>query len=626
MCGITGIVAFNEIGKKFIAKVPDSIASIKKRGPDNEGLFFHNNVGLGHVRLSIIDVSDAASQPFTDASGRYTIVYNGEIYNFKELKKSLTDKGITFRSQSDTEVILQLYITEGSSFLNKLNGFFAFAIYDKQVESLFIVRDRYGIKPLLIYQDEDKLIFSSEMKGLLAYGIEKTIDTTSLSQYLHLNYIPSPWSIFRGVTKQEPGTFRIIKHNKVVVERYYQILFEPQNYSGLSYEQACNKLSGLLDDAVQRRLIADVPLGAFLSGGIDSSVIVALASKYVKDLKTFSIGYKDEPLFDETKYAELVAKKYKTDHHVFLLSNNDLLENLFATLDYIDEPFADSSALAVNILSKQTKQSVTVALSGDGADELFAGYNKHAAEYKARHLGAAGKLINCGSPLWKVLPKSRNSSISNKIRQFDRFAKGIKMNTSNRYWRWCGFTDEDEVDSLLKYNYEEFQNRKIEILKKFTKKGDINEVLLSDVNLVLQSDMLTKVDMMSMAHSLEIRVPFLDYTVVDFAFSLKPDFKIDNHFRKKILRDSFANLLPTELLNRPKHGFEVPLQKWFRNELFSMIAEDLLSDKFVEEQNIFNPTAIKELKKQWLSNNPGESISRIWGLIVFQYWWKKIII
>jgi asparagine synthase (glutamine-hydrolysing) len=628
MCGISGIIAFKETGKPFIPKVKDSIACMQKRGPDRDGTYFHQSVGLGHVRLSIIDVSEAASQPFTDATGRYTIVYNGEIFNFKELRQPLINKGVQFHSEGDTEVILQLYITEGTSFLNKLNGFFAFAIYDKQEESLFIARDRYGIKPLLIYQDDDKLIFSSEMKGLFAYGIPKELDQVSLYQYLQLNYIPSPHSIFHRVCKLDPGTFVEIKNKTVQQKTYYTIPFNPQNYSALSYEDACSKLIELLDDSVKQRLISDVPLGAFLSGGIDSSVVVALASKYTDHLSTFSIGFKDEPLFDETHYAHLVAKKYNTNHTTFSLTNDDLFSVLYDTLDYTDEPFADSSALAVNILSKHTRKHVTVALSGDGADELFAGYNKHRAEYRMRNKGFTESLIRWNAPLWNCLPKSRNSAFGNRIRQFDRFAKGMKLNNADRYYRWCAFIDETESEQILQgsVNKEEFKKRKNIILKNIHEDGDFNEVLLTDMNLVLPGDMLTKVDMMSMANSLEVRTPFLDYHLVDFMFSLPSSYKVDKSSGKKVLRDAFRYHLPEELYKRPKHGFEVPLLKWFRKELNSLITDDLLKEEFIREQNIFNYVEIDRLKKQLFSGNPGESVARIWGLIVFQYWWKKHII
>ena len=625
MCGITGIVSFNNKGNEFLNKVQASIDTLNKRGPDSDGLFTYKNVALGHTRLSIIDVSNLASQPFYDISGRYVIVFNGEIFNFKELKNSLVQKGISFTSSSDTEVLLYLYITEGQAFLSKLNGFFAFAIYDKQEESLFIARDRLGIKPLLCYKDSDKFIFASEMKALLAYGIPKEIDHISLNNYLLFNYTPAPNTIFKNTFKLRPGSYLEIKNELIIQKDYYQIPYNEQNISNDSYEDAQKKIIELLDASVRRRLISDVPLGAFLSGGIDSSIIVALASRHTDKLNTFSIGFKDEPIFDETYYSRLVAKQYKTNHTEFSLTTDYIFSILHNVLDYTDEPYADSSALAVYILCMQTKKHVTVALSGDGADELLGGYNKHYAEYKVRHGGLLNSLVKASSPLWNLMPQSRNTKIGNKVRQVNRFAKGLQLNDKDRYWRWCAFIDEAEADKMLNQSIDkaEYFKRKADITQFIHQNNGMNDVLYSDMHMVLQNDMLTKVDLMSMANSLEVRVPFLDYEFVNYCFSLPSEYKIDQFSRKKILKDAFRSYLPEELYTRPKHGFEVPLLKWFRTDLKSMILDDLLKDEFIVHQNIFNLYEIQKLKKRLFSNNPGDVHAQIWALIVFQHWWKK---
>jgi asparagine synthase (glutamine-hydrolysing) len=403
--------------------------------------------------------------------------------------------------------------------------------------------------------------------------------------------------------------------------------------SNLSYPAQQKKLATLLDAAVERRLISDVPLGAFLSGGIDSSVVAALASRHTDHLKTFSIGFRDEPMFDETRYANLVAKKIGSDHTVFSLTNDDLFNNLFKVLDYLDEPFADSSALAVHILSMHTRKHVTVALSGDGADELFGGYNKHAAELRIKNKDPLAKGIHLLNPLLKLLPQSRNSKNANRIRQLSRFSDGMNRSPKERYWRWAGFETEPMVESMLLRDFssgtpqdKEYSTRKKRYLEFITEDGDVNQVLYTDMKLPLPYDMLTKVDMMSMANSLEVRTPFLDYEVVDFAFSLPLSSKIDKTGRKKIVRDAFRELLPGELYSRRKQGFDVPLLKWFRKELKSLITDDLLSEKLVREQNIFRPEAIALLKKKLFSNNPGEAADQVWALIVFQYWWKKYFV
>ncbi|QIL77228.1 asparagine synthase (glutamine-hydrolyzing) [Hymenobacter sp. HDW8] len=631
MCGITGIFAFSDAGRNSLAALPASTDAIISRGPDSQGHYVYDNVGLGFRRLAILDLSCDGNQPMTDESGRYTIVFNGEIFNFRELRQRLIRKGHQFHSQTDTEVILRLYITEGRSCLKKLNGFFALAIYDKEEDSLFIARDRMGVKPLLVYRDEDKLFFASEMKSLLALGVPRKMDYVALSHYLQLNYIPGPATIFKGVKKLLPGHYLYVKGQKVVGKAWYRIPYDPKKTqkNKLSYEEQQKKLLELMDDAVARRLVADVPLGSFLSGGIDSSAITALAARHTPHLNTFSIGFRDEPFFDETKYANLVAKMHQTNHTVFSLTNQDLYDHIFDVLEYIDEPFADSSALAVYILSKRTREKVTVALSGDGADELFAGYNKHMGEFQIRNGGFKAEAVAGLDFLWDILPKSRNSFFGNRIRQFQRFSRGMLSGPKDRYWDWASFVSERDARNLLsqasrrKVGKKLAEKRRRDVLQHLHADGDLNEVLLTDMNLVLPNDMLTKVDMMSMANSLEVRTPFLDYKVVNFAFSLPVESKINANMKKRIVQDAFRPMLPPELYKRPKHGFEVPLLKWFRNELRPLITDDLLSDDFIESQGVFDVDAVRALKTQLFSSNPGDIHARIWALIVFQHWWKK---
>jgi asparagine synthase (glutamine-hydrolysing) len=625
MCGITGIIAFKDPALPELDRVEAATDTLQQRGPDSGGFYAHQRCRLGHRRLSIIDVSDAGTQPFQDASGRYTIVFNGEFFNYQEHRLILENQGHRFRSDSDTEVLLELFVREGAACLDKINGFFAFAIYDHQLEELFLARDRFGIKPMLIYQDDRMLAFASEMKALLAYGIPKEIDQTSLSHFLHLNYIPAPDTIFRNVRKLMPGYWVRISAESIREERWYEIPMPGSPMVQLVDDQAKRELMNRLENAVKLRLIADVPLGAFLSGGIDSSVVVALASRHTDHLNTFSIGFRDEPLFDETVYAEMVAKKFRTNHTVFSLSNDDLFSHLFQVLDYIDEPFADSSALAVYILSRETRKHVTVALSGDGADEMFGGYQKHRGEWQIRHGGLSGSLVSLLHPVWKALPKSRNSKLGNMVRKMDKFSEGRSMSPSDRYWRWCGYADAAYLEGIQMFEPDQAETRlRKEFHTRFVKgTADLNDILLNDMHLVLPGDMLTKVDLMSMANSLEVRVPFLDYHVVEFAFSLGSSQKINKREGKQILKDTFRDLLPPELFNRPKHGFEVPLLKWFRNELNTYIFENLLHPEFIKSQGLFRPEGIALLKQQLHSGSPGDSVARIWALLVFQHWWKK---
>lgn len=631
MCGITGVFAFNLIGKFNMIHVTAATMALNKRGPDFQDVYTDEFVGLGHRRLSIIDTSAIANQPMWDASKRYCIVFNGEIFNYRELRQELEAAGVSFFSASDTEVLLNLFVREKENCLNKLNGFFSFCIYDRQEQTFFLARDRYGIKPLLYLFDEDKFLFGSEMKAMIEYGIDKEIDFQSLFTYLQLNYTPAPATIFTHVKKLLPGHYLKVGRKKLETHCYYTLPKKEANSQPLSYGKAKAKLIELLEDSVQRRLISDVPLGAFLSGGVDSSVITALAAKHKPDLHTFSIGFKDEKFFDETHYANKVAKHFKTEHTVFSLTNNDLLAHVNEVLDYIDEPFADSSAINVFILSKETRKHAVVALSGDGADELLGGYNKHAAFHRIITKSWQENLIGSLAPIWKSLPQSRNSLFSNRFRQLNRFAEGMKLTSQERYWQWAGYAQEDHVlklfskGSIEKFNRQEYEKRKQELLHYIPEKESIRDILMTDMQLVLPNDMLTKVDLMSMAHGLEVRVPFLDYRLVNFIFSLPDDYKITRSIRKKILQDAFRDVLPSELYNRPKKGFEVPLLKWFRKELKSLIMDDLLSEKSIREQGIFEYSEIEKLKLQLLSTNPQDVHARIWALIVFQWWWRKYI-
>jgi asparagine synthase (glutamine-hydrolysing) len=633
MCGIAGFINFDlqQLSGDFEA-LDVAIASLNLRGPDfQNSKSVSNQIGLAHARLSIIDTSNGANQPMHAYNERYTIIFNGEIYNYRELKDQLEkEKGEVFRTSSDTEVILRMYHHHGNECLAFFNGFFAFAIHDKQSNEVFIARDRMGIKPLIFAKTATSVYFASEMKAMMAFNIKRDIDFVSLQQYFQFNYIPSPSTIFKNVHKLKPGHFLVINNKGEIQEEEYYKIPKTTAYLNLNYEEAQVSLRKILEESVQKRLVSDVPLGSFLSGGIDSSIIATIASKHKENLNTFSIGFKDNPYFDETAYADLVAKKIKSNHTVFSLSNNDLYESLNDLLDYIDEPFADSSAIPVYILSKRTRQELTVALSGDGADEIFGGYNKHKAEYQVQQHSMMNKLVGLGLPLWKIMPKSRHGKISNTFRQLERFAEGQKLSTAERYWRWCSFAPESYPYGLLKEDLQttqiQYEKRKEEILKHFSASGDINETLYTDMNLVLVNDMLTKVDLMSMANSLEVRVPFLDHELVNFAFQLPAEFKVNKSGRKTILKDAFRNDLPPELYSRNKMGFEVPLLQWFRSDLKALILDDLLSDQFIQEQNIFNIETIRGLKKQLFSNNPGEIHAQIWALIVFQKWYKKYMI
>lgn len=626
MCGITGILAFTEEGRKYLDKIDDAVKSLHHRGPDGSGVFRHGNIALGHTRLAIIDTSDAAAQPFTSSDGRYTIVFNGEIFNYKELRAELEKEGCVFRSQSDTEVLLAVF-TKGHPSIHELNGFFACAVYDNQKGNLELFRDRFGEKPLYYHFCDDFMAFSSEAKTLIPFLKKKTISKQLLEGYLHLNYNPIGNTILTEINQIPPGMIFAQDSERTFTladDNWYPQFYQFRHKSGDDYETAKSKVRHLLDAAVQRRLIADVPIGSFLSGGIDSSVVSAIAALHKKDIETFSVGYADEPFFDETEYATLVSKHIGSKHHVFSVTNADLLDSLHSFLNILDDPFADSSALAVNILARETRKHVTAAISGDGADELFAGYNKHAAEYLARNPGMRESFIRSGKMLWNALPASRNSKAGNTIRQLRKFAHGISLSPKDRYWEWAGITKPGEIEALMHFPAKPFDHGQITLRIEEGIKADFNDVLKTDFELVLANDMLVKVDRMSMLNSLEVRSPFLDHELVEYVMSLPSEYKINRHERKRILKDACRDLLPPEIFSRKKQGFEVPLLKWFRGDLRGMI-DELLDEKFLKEQNLFNPAEVKNIRKQLHSNDPGDSASRIWGLIVFQSWWKKYL-
>jgi asparagine synthase (glutamine-hydrolysing) len=625
MCGIAGGFAFRPEGKKYTQRIKTAIDCIAHRGPDGDGIFLDETAALGHRRLSIIDTSVSANQPMYSSDKRFVMIYNGEIFNYKELKSKYF-AGHQFRTSSDTEVFLELFIKIGPDCFKELRGFFAAAIYDIQKEELVLARDRFGKKPMHIYRNDDALVFASELKSLISFGIPREMNQSVLPYYFQLNYIPQPLSILKGVEKLLPGHYLKISRSGVEDDVYYQLKVRKDEYGRLSYEEAKDRLVDLMDDATRLRLISDVPLGAFLSGGIDSSVVVAMAARHQHQLKTFSIGYKDNPFFDETKYAQLVAKKYNTQHTVFSLGNNDFLEHIDDVLHSIDEPFADSSSIPTFILSQQTRKHVTVALSGDGGDEVFAGYNKYKAEWNVMQPSLIRNLVKGLQPLWKVLPKSRSNKITNTVRQLHRFAEGASLSAEDRYWRWASMMPAETTGGLFTAAFTQQVNghKSLQDIFKWNISGsDLNEVLLADMNLVLVGDMLVKVDMMSMANSLEIRSPFLDAEVVEFAFGLPETYKINSQMKKRIVQDAFRKFLPEELYNRPKQGFDIPLLGWFRKELWSKINDDLLEDDFIKEQQIFNVGTIKQLKQKLRSSNPEDTHETIWALIVFQHWWRR---
>jgi asparagine synthase (glutamine-hydrolysing) len=630
MCGITGVYAFNEIGRISLIHLQQATQSLAHRGPDAQDSFIDYFVGMGHCRLSIIDLSTAANQPMSDESGRYVIVFNGEIYNYRALREHLKEMGYSFRTQSDTEVLLNAYRHWGKDCLHQLHGFFAFAIYDKEDKSLFLARDRFGIKPLYWYLDENRFLFASELRAILHYGIEKKVNAAALLAYLQLNYVPAPLSMLDAVQQLEPGHFILLRKREMTKKCYYHI--DPQAATTPpppDYEKAQKTLRNLLEKSVAKRLIADVPVGTFLSGGIDSSIVSILAAQQGQKIQAFSVSFPENRFYDELPYAEAVARQYHMEHLVFELREYDMLHHIDHILAHFDEPFADSSAVAVYMISKQASCKVKAILSGDGADEVFGGYQKHLAEYYARHWASWVWLFALPYQISRHLPQHRGGFLPNKIRQFNRFVEGVRLTPQERYWRWACIAGYQQALQLLQPAFKEAQSLKsFEDLRHDYIQNisgyELNEVLHADLRLVLPNDMLKKVDSMSMAHALEVRVPFLDHEVVEFAFSLPGSYKVSGGMRKRILQDAFRELLPKMLHKRPKKGFEVPIAEWLRGPLRWRVEHEWLEKDFIQTQNIFDVHAINQLKKQLFSNNPGDAHARLWALISFQVWWKKV--
>lgn len=620
MCGIAGTLNFS--GKEpDVHLLQKALGRMSMRGPDAEGIWQSEHVALGHRRLSILDTSDAGNQPFVDPSGRYALVFNGEFFNFQPHKNRLEKSGVSFCSQSDTEVLLHLLIEQGPSALSLINGFFALAFYDAQEHKLLLARDRFGVKPLYYEWHNQQLLFGSELKVLRALGCAKEIDQAALGLYFHLHYIPEPRSIYQSVRKLKPGHFITLSAEQFEETSYYSLPSETGVVS--SPKQLHQELRNLLDDAVQLRMISDVPLGCFLSGGIDSSIVTALAARHTRQLNTFSVGFRDEPFYDETRFAELVAKKNGTHHTVFRLSNQDLFDHVYGVWEYLDEPFADSSALNMFILSKLTKQHVTVALSGDGADEVFGGYRKHRALLRSMEPAWSDRAALLAGGFARFLPKSRGSALGNLLRKMHKYQAGAQLPLDERYWAWAGFMNDKSVAERLKWSgmHPEYMHQKQSILAELKQgKDPMNRVLKTDVGLLLPGDMLPKVDRMSMANSLEVRNPFLDYRVVDWAFRMPSSTKLNAKKGKLLLLDTFQDLLPEEILNRGKKGFEVPLVKWLRSDLAHLV-DDWLSRNRIQEQGLFDPDSVAMEIRRLRSSDPDDSPAKIWALLCFQYWW-----
>lgn len=626
MCGITGKISFNQkdISSQEIETMSDAI---KHRGPDDGGTYISpdKKVGLGHRRLSIIDLSPLGHQPMR-YKDRYEIVFNGEIYNFQEKRDMLEKEGYTFASHSDTEVILALYDKYGKECVQHLRGMFAFAIYDEQEQILFCARDRVGKKPFKYYIDDDVFLFASELKAILTQPeYHKEPDYVAIHHYLTLQYVPAPLTGFVGIKKLEPAHFLYIdlKTKKVEKERYWKLDYGKK--LDLSEEGWKKRIIDKLEESVKLRMISDVPIGAFLSGGIDSSAIVALMAKNSKTpIKTFTIGFEEEK-YNELKYAKIIANKFKTEHTEFIVKP-DAIHLLPMLVRQYEEPYADSSALPTYYVSKMTRDFVTVALNGDGGDENFAGYGRYSVQ-------KFSLLYDKIMPIHKliILPLSKFLAKNIKNTFFDRsyrFAKTLSDNYAHRYVNYiCYFTNEQKSKLYTNQFKQKVLNQNTYdiITEEFKRSGSKNkteQAVYADFMTYLPEDLLTKVDIATMAVSLEGRSPFLDHEFLELTAQIPFHLKLKGWNNKKyILKEALRGLVPDEVMFRPKMGFGIPIHSWFRNELKEYAHNLLLSERAIS-RNIFNKKSIESLLDTHC-NTKVDFGYHIWALITLELWFEE---
>jgi asparagine synthase (glutamine-hydrolysing) len=555
------------------------------------------------------------------------MVFNGEIYNFLSLRTELEAKGHRFSSRTDGETIIHLYEEEGVEAVKKLVGMFAFAMWDEKKHLLLLARDPIGIKPLVYSFGYGNLTFASEIKAVLQdEDVRNDMDWDALGLYLTLNYIPAPYTIFKGIRKLKSGHI-LTWQNGIITEREY---WQTGSSAATPDTDIVNELESLksslfngLDDAVRMQMVADVPVGAFLSGGIDSSVIVGLMARHSsRPVKTYTIGYDDMPMFDETAYARDVASLYRTDHHEIKLSSKDMISSIPHVLEVFDEPFGDSSALPTFIVSRETARDVKVALSGDGGDELFAGYRMYRGEAWYTKYRRIPSIIRerAIEPIFSSLSDSRDSTVAEYTRRAKKFIRGAKDSFEDRFFAWNElFSTETKRELVMNDGFDHDLGKKI-LSGRLNERNDdpINRMLYADLKESLPGDMLRKVDAMSMAHSLEVRVPLLDHRLCNLAFSMNGEWKIRNGKAKYIFMEAFRDLLPSSLHNRPKWGFEIPISKWLKSDLYYLIEENL-SQARITEQGIFHYPLIRRLIDDLMSNRSDTSW-QLWNLIVFQVW------
>ncbi len=625
MCGIVGIADFAGVDRAAVQpRIERAMARLRPRGPDGEGTWFDERCALGHRRLAIVELSPAGAQPM--ARGRLVVAYNGMIYNFHDLRDELRRKGHRFEGGSDTEVLLAGWAQWGEELLPRLVGMFAFALWDAETRRLILARDRYGKKPLLYRQQGRRLAFASELAALqILEGRRGEIDGAALRLYFALKFVPEPWSILEGVHKLPPGHMARFSSAGMSVSRWYAPgRGQTPRYAGET--EAAEDLRARLDAAVRDRLVADVPVGAFLSGGLDSAVVAAAMTGAASRVHTFTIGFEGAPeYYEERPAARRVAAYLGTEHTEIAVTADETRAVLDAVFDALDEPFGDSSAVPTYLVARETRRHVSVALSGDGADEVFGGYRKYLGELQAARYQRLPRWLRMGviEPLVRRLPEDKSRRPLEYARRLRRFTAHAGKDPTGRQAGWARLLDEPELDGLMcspapAPTVEEL----VGALRSEAGEDDpLNAMLAVDIALVLPGDMLVKVDRTSMANGLEVRCPFLDQRVVECAAAMPGNFKLGHGVGKRILRRAFADRLPEDVFARPKKGFEVPIAAWLTGPLRDLTRRAIDPGRLAR-QGLFRP----ELPRRWLADLEGgrrDTSWRLWALVAFQAWHER---
>ena len=625
MCGICGIIHLD--GQPVDHNLLESMTSaLIHRGPDDCGYHLDQGLGLGFRRLSIIDLT-TGRQPMANEDGTVWVVFNGEIYNFRQLRASLQQQGHSFRTAADTEVIVHGYETWGDDVVQHLNGMFAFALWDSRRRKLLLARDRLGIKPLFFTWRHQTLAFASEIKSLLLLpGFDAAVSSRGVFEYFSQHFIPGAETIYRDIRKLRPGELLVLAEGKLRFKQYWQasVTCGPERRP----MEWCEELRHRLTEAVQRQLVADVPLGVFLSGGIDSSAITAvMARSGLQEVRTFSVGF-DVPKYDETRYAQLVSRHLGTRHETFRLTaaSTDILPRL---LWYLDEPLADATIIPTYLLSDRTRRHVTVALSGEGGDELFAGYT----QYQGMQLNRALARLPLGvrrrlAALAALLPSFGSASLGYWGHRLERIAASSQFPLFEGYTRKVAFFSPEEQQRLFSADFQRqiaafpYLDHLWSVARAHPELDPLAQANLADLTVYLPDALLMKVDRMSMACSLEVRVPFLDHTLVEFALSMPMDLKIKGMHTKSVLRQTVAPWLPPEIIQRRKRGFNPPLEFWLQHHLMEYARQHRMLET-LGESGYFNLKYVEELAAAHISGRRNFG-RQLWALLVFAIWWRRV--